>query len=547
MLIAGIAATAALLALPTVASALVYCVPNATIDPSCNVAQGTVQGALTAAQSSTAVADTVRLGPGNFGNPTVPAATYTGSGANTLQLIGAGTSQTIWTMNNIAGSTTGLDLTAPAGSTISHFTMVITEDADTPSDVGIELQGNPAASRVAISGPTVENTTGFRVSQSDSTPTIDESSVSMNQASVDGTEAIGGTGSPTITDSTISGTTGISHGGSGQTATVRRSVFHASQFGLIADSGTLDVSETVIDLTGSIGAAGVVPSNVLNSGVSPISAVVDGVTIVNGGAGSSGILARADSEHVPPPGNGGTDAEKNDMVNDGETSTATVANTVISGIAHPLDIEADRGEVASITASYSNYDPAGNIQDSDISNGNATGTATLTETNGTSFAPGFVDSGSGDYHLLSSSPLLEIGDPAPPSGSATDIDGDPRVLLGKPACAPRRDIGADEFRPSPAIALLDCLAPDSQIAGKRKLRTRRKKARATFTLTSTERGASFECSIDSKPFVPCSSPFSTKIRIGKHLLTVRSTDTTGNVDATPATFVVKVKRKVPAL
>jgi len=89
----------------------------------------------------------------------------------------------------------------------------------------------------------------------------------------------------------------------------------------------------------------------------------------------------------------------------------------------------------------------------------------------------------------------------------------------------------------------DTTGPDTRITGKRKVFTRKKKARVTETLAATEPGSRFECSVDSKPFIPCLSPFSTKLRLGRHLLMVRSTDVLGNVDATPASFPVKVKPK----
>ena len=68
----------------------------------------------------------------------------------------------------------------------------------------------------------------------------------------------------------------------------------------------------------------------------------------------------------------------------------------------------------------------------------------------TSADPGFVDAALGDYHLASGSALIDKGNPtAPPSGSQ-DIDGDARALDGPDGggCggAPRRDIGADEYR-----------------------------------------------------------------------------------------------------
>jgi hypothetical protein len=74
------------------------------------------------------------------------------------------------------------------------------------------------------------------------------------------------------------------------------------------------------------------------------------------------------------------------------------------------------------------------------------------------------------------------------------------------------------------------------------VRTRKKKARVTWTFASTEPG-SFQCSLDGGPFAPCTSPFSARLRRGAHTLRVRATDAAGNTDGTPAAFTTKVKRK----
>jgi hypothetical protein len=216
---------------------------------------------------------------------------------------------------------------------------------------------------------------------------------------------------------------------------------------------------------------------------------------------------------------------------------------VISGPANSVRALADRGETATVTADYSNYTAPATVND-DFAAGGGSGFASLTETNITAHAvPGFADGPGGDYHLLASSPLIDIGDPAAPAPGSTDLDGDPRAILGKPACAVRRDIGADEFSPAAPLALSDCVAPDTGVSGKSKVMTKKKKARVSFTLTSTDAGSSFQCSLDGAAFAPCSSPFSTKVRVGSHVLTVRATDAGGNQDATPAKFDFKVKKK----
>ena len=55
--------------------------------------------------------------------------------------------------------------------------------------------------------------------------------------------------------------------------------------------------------------------------------------------------------------------------------------------------------------------------------------------------PCFVDPGSGDFHLRAGSPCINAGDPADDYSGQTDIDGQPRVILG------RVDMGVDEFNP----------------------------------------------------------------------------------------------------
>jgi Ca2+-binding RTX toxin-like protein len=89
----------------------------------------------------------------------------------------------------------------------------------------------------------------------------------------------------------------------------------------------------------------------------------------------------------------------------------------------------------------------------------------------------------------------------------------------------------------------DTTAPDTSVSGKAKVKTRKKRARVSFAFSATEAGSSFACSLDGRPFAPCSSPFSAKLRRGAHTLSVLATDAAGNADATPATFTTKVKRK----
>jgi hypothetical protein len=89
----------------------------------------------------------------------------------------------------------------------------------------------------------------------------------------------------------------------------------------------------------------------------------------------------------------------------------------------------------------------------------------------------------------------------------------------------------------------DTTPPETNVSGRTKVKTRKKKARVSFTFSSSEAGSTFACSLDGAPFAPCASPFTAKLRRGAHTLTVRASDPSGNTDPTPATFTTKVKRK----
>jgi hypothetical protein len=95
----------------------------------------------------------------------------------------------------------------------------------------------------------------------------------------------------------------------------------------------------------------------------------------------------------------------------------------------------------------------------------------------------------------------------------------------------------------------DHVLPETTITGSPKnvVKTKRKRAKVTFTFASSEPGT-FECSLDSAPFTPCSSPSTHKVRAGRrkpkeHTFQVRAIDAAGNPDSTPAADDFKAKRK----
>jgi hypothetical protein len=88
----------------------------------------------------------------------------------------------------------------------------------------------------------------------------------------------------------------------------------------------------------------------------------------------------------------------------------------------------------------------------------------------------------------------------------------------------------------------DTIAPETTITKAPKNKTKRK--RATFEFASSEPGSTFACAVDDQALkVPCTSPYTVKVKKGKHTFQVRATDAGGNVDGSPATDTWKVKKK----
>jgi hypothetical protein len=161
--------------------------------------------------------------------------------------------------------------------------------------------------------------------------------------------------------------------------------------------------------------------------------------------------------------------------------------------------------------------------------------------------PIFADFAGGNFRPLAGSPLIDAGNPAAPDPGETDVDGNPRAVAVN-VCPARRDIGAFELNTPRECAVPDTTAPDTTapetaVSGKRKVKTRKKKARVTFTFSSSEAGSTFACSLDGRPFSPCTSPFTKKLRRGAHTLSVRATDAAGNADQSPGSSTTRVKRK----
>ena len=101
----------------------------------------------------------------------------------------------------------------------------------------------------------------------------------------------------------------------------------------------------------------------------------------------------------------------------------------------------------------------------------------------------------------------------------------------------------DPFTPVPGPDP-DTQAPETTATtAKAKVKTRKKSAKVSFVLTSTEAGSGFLCSLDGAMFASCTAAPELKLKRGTHTLEAVAIDAAGNRDPTPASVMVKVVRK----
>jgi hypothetical protein len=203
------------------------------------------------------------------------------------------------------------------------------------------------------------------------------------------------------------------------------------------------------------------------------------------------------------------------------TQTIVLARNVIAdGDAADTFATASGGGTAALTMVSSNFDSA---------TASGTGTATPAGSGDNQTAPPLLaNPAGGDFHQLPGSPTIDTGTTDSLLG-AFDFDVQARVDGSAP------DIGADEVQTPPDTSVVK--------GPKKKVKTRKRKAKVTFEFASTEPNSTFSCSLDGAAKVPCVSPYAFKVRKGGHSLAVSATDAAGNVDETAASHAWKVKRK----
>jgi fibronectin-binding autotransporter adhesin len=133
--------------------------------------------------------------------------------------------------------------------------------------------------------------------------------------------------------------------------------------------------------------------------------------------------------------------------------------------------------------------------------------------------------------------------PALPDGNSFQL-----TYPGSPDFGARLEVGGLQAQPPdaggqpPPLDGGDTNPPDTTITQQPKDKT--KKTTATFAFASSEPGSTFQCAVDGQALkVACTSPYTVKVKKGKHTFLVQAIDAAGNADATPASDAWKVRKK----
>jgi hypothetical protein len=295
------------------------------------------------------------------------------------------------------------------------------------NDIGLALNGTSADHVTVGAAASANNVTGLLTSGPSS---FERGTVTLPVASPANT-GVATQGPTTLNRATVDANIAFTNDSSGGVSRLNRVSLSARGFagiGASTDVGTVSIKNSLIDLHDAASGAGLRAAN-LNPGTQPKSIRADHVTVVGGGANSTGLKVLA----TAPINNGS------------QIATATLSNSTISGPAVSIDREARNTATtnpstssAIVKTDYSNYDQGTVIE----SNG-ANGGGSISDAHFVAGAPTFV--GGGDFTPAPGSILIDAGDPTFAGG--VDLAGNPRVADGDADGIAVTDLGAYERQP----------------------------------------------------------------------------------------------------
>jgi hypothetical protein len=379
------------LALAANAGATTFCVAS----PSCVSGGGTaepdLQSALTAARpvNGSPGPDAVVVGPGVYAGP------FSYLDSDVLTIAGAGAGQTILTTS--ADNAITLDLYGNAGDVVRGLTVRASGANATALGLGTGTAEEVDAESLGASGRGAVDLGGG---------TFSHGSASVESTDKFNSHAVRTEGAGTISDSVLSGGTGVLEVGA-VGALVQRTRISATGFGVYCYTVHCAVRDALVAMSGGSG-QGVVAQCFDTTHSASLS--VRNSTFQ--GAAFADVTAACGASPA--------------------SALVIVDSSILEGASHALDAEQAGGEV---DPGYDDYDPATNIT---LGGGTISADGTSIDAD-----PMFVDPLAGDFRLRSGSPLIDAGNPTPlgVDESVTDLAGAPRVVDG------RRDIGAFEHQP----------------------------------------------------------------------------------------------------
>lgn len=394
------------LALPAVASANDYCVhPNESCGGT-NVAYLEDALAMAAAGDNP---DRIFLGEDTYTAPAATGFEYDNQ-YGPVEIIGLGRGRT--TLTSQPGATHWvLFLHGAPGTSVHDLTIKL------PESVAFQFSGlhtENSAHHIEVLEDSTQTNSHSGVLLADG-GRLEDSAVNLDAAQ-QSTGVFLGTPQTVVRRSAVSARTGVytSFGGA-----IERSRVTGSRLGVSAESRLTTISGSLIRVTGTYGSGIYAHARPYED----TTVIADGVTIVTSSLPDLGGVSASTS--------GAPD----------RSVEVNLTNSVIRGPGTPLTAFAGGSGPAKVTASYSDYDPGGNIAFGAL--------ASISESNVSNVgAAGFVDPAGGDYHLLPTSNLLDRGDPATPQG--LDLDSNTLVADGNGDGIVRRDLGAFELQPPPA-------------------------------------------------------------------------------------------------
>jgi PKD domain len=403
MLAAAAAASAALFALPAIASADTFCVHSPA---GCSgKSEESLKAALTdAAGNGVGTRDTIQLAAGTFKeDPALDAA------GNAVDIVGAGQHSTI--LEQSGSNQTLLQLLEP-NSTVSQLEVRLTGTGD---EVGIDLKGKLDKVNVLAAGGQ-KSSTGVWVSGP--TASITDSAILVQgytfQTPWVKAVVVSSGGSATISESTLIGEEAV-----------------------LVQGGTADLQRTVIR-----GQRGV---EVISGGYAFLrNSTVQTPAVGNSPYPEAALLARGngttllDAIHVTIEGDAPyTQSPSTGVVVDpfvGQGAIVSLTDSVVDNFKTTAQVSAG----GTLNTIWSAYDF-----------GTVTGAGAHPHANDldlTDLDPRFASGGGGQFALRHDSPLIDAGDPQAGTSGPVDIAGLDRLRDGDGTGAARVDIGAYEYQ-----------------------------------------------------------------------------------------------------